>query len=254
MNDSTPEPQHSALNSHPSLLTSHPSPLRLGLFGGSFNPIHNGHLTIAHVAHDRLPLDKVLFIPTGDPPHKQDGSLAPSRDRYEMVRRAIADTPVFDLSDIELRRTGKSYTVDTIRTLAQQYGPTVHLFFLIGLDAFLDFPNWKSPMELLHLCRFVIVPRPGQSFQSLTQMPLLPALAPQVLTQLDKGHLSKLDIEIPSCPGVTCLPMPPCSISASEIRQRIQRGETTANMLPLPVESYILKHRLYQEERDRTII
>lgn len=244
----------SKFESPSSPLTPHHSPLRLGLFGGSFNPIHNGHLTIARVAHDRLRLDRMLFIPTGDPPHKQDGSLASSPDRYEMVRRAIADTPFFALSDIELRRAGKSYTIDTIRTLSQQYGTTAEFFFLIGLDAFLDVPNWKSPMELLHLSRFVIVPRPGQSFESLAHMPFLPTIAPQVLKQLDIGALSTLDIDIPSCPGVICLPTPPCSISASEIRQRIRRGETTANMLPLSVESYILQHRLYQEERDRTII
>ena len=247
MNSSNPELQHSALS------TQH-SALKLGLFGGSFNPIHNGHLTIARVAHDKLRLDRVLFIPTGDPPHKRDGSLAPAHDRYEMVRLAIAGMPSFDLSDIEIRRTGKSYTIDTIRTLEHQYGPTAELSFLIGLDAFLDFPNWKSPVELLRLCRFVVVPRPGQSFLSLAGMPLLPTLAPEALMQLDTRELSKLDIAIPSCPGITCLPIPPCSISASEIRQRIQQGRTSANMLPPSVESYILHHRLYQEERDPTII
>jgi len=239
---------------HPSLLTPHPSPLQLGLFGGSFNPIHNGHLTIARVACDKLRLDRMLFIPAGDPPHKLDGSLAPAHDRYEMVRLAIADIPYFDLSDSEIRRTGKSYTIDTIRALKHQYGPTADLSFLIGLDAFLDFPNWKSPMELLRLCRFVIVPRPGQSFLSLADMPLLPTLAPESFMQLDAGKLPRLDVAIPSCPGVTCLPIPLCSISASEIRQRIQHGEMMANMLPASVESYILQHRLYQEERDRTII
>lgn len=238
----------------PSEFEPHLPPLQLGLFGGSFNPIHNGHLTIARVGHDKLRLDRMLFIPAGDPPHKREGSLAPAHDRYEMVRLAIADIPSFDLSDIEIRRTGKSYTIETIRSLKHQYGPTVELSFLIGLDAFLDFPNWKSPIELLHLCRFVIVPRPGQSFLSLADMPLLPPLAPESFMQLDAGELSRLDVAIPSCPGVTCLPIPPCSISASEIRQRIQHGEMTANMLPPSVESYILQHRLYQEERDRTII
>jgi len=215
------------------------------LFGGSFNPIHNGHLAIARAAQTLLRFDLVLFIPTGDPPHKQGGSLASARDRYEMVRLAIAGIPSFDLSDIEIRRTGKSYTIDTIRALRHQYRTTTEVSFLIGLDAFLDFPSWHSPMELLRLCRFIIVPRPGQSFQSLAQLSVLPPISPEILIRLDAGELPKLDLAIPSCPGVTCLPILPCSISSSEIRQRIRRGGSTANMLPPSVESYILEHRLY---------
>ena len=232
----------------------HPSPLKLGLLGGSFNPIHNGHLTIARLVRDRLRLDQVLFVPTGDPPHKRDGSLAPAKDRYEMVRLALSDTPFFQLSDIEIRRTGKSYSIDTIRELQRQFGSSTELYFLIGLDAFLDLPNWKEPIELLDACRFVVVPRPGQSFRSLANMPLLPALDAQTLTQLDAGTLSQFDIVLPSHRGIICLPIPPCSISASEIRQGIRQRTMRVNMLPPPVESYILQHRLYQEGCDRTNI
>jgi nicotinate-nucleotide adenylyltransferase len=232
----------------------HPSPLKLGLLGGSFNPIHNGHLTIARLVHDKLRLDQVLFIPTGDPPHKRDGSLAPAKDRYEMVRLALAGTPSFQISDIEIRRSGKSYSIDTIRELQRQFGSSTELYFLIGLDAFLDFPNWKEPTELLRTCRFVVVPRPGQSFRSLANMPLLPPLDARTLDRLDAGVLPQLDIVMPSCKGIICLPIPPCSISASDIRQRIRQKTTQANMLPPPVESYILQHRLYQEGCDRTNI
>lgn len=238
----------------PSPLTPQPSPRKLGLLGGSFNPVHNGHLTIARLVRDQLRLDQVLFIPTGDPPHKRDGSLAPAKDRHEMVRLALAGTPSFHLSDIEIRRSGKSYTIDTIRELQRQFGSSAELYFLIGLDAFLDLPNWKEPIELFQACRFVVVPRPGQSFRSLANMPLLPALDTQALTQLDAGTLPQLDIAMPSCRGIICLPIPLCSISASEIRQRIRQRTTQANMLPPPVESYILQHRLYQEGCDRTNI
>jgi nicotinate-nucleotide adenylyltransferase len=241
-------------NPHPALLTPHPLPLKLGLLGGSFNPIHNGHLTIARLVREQLRLDQVLFIPTGDPPHKRDGSLAPAKDRYEMVRLALVGTPSFQLSDIEIRRSGKSYSIDTIRELQRQFGSSTELYFLIGLDAFLDFPNWKEPMELLRACRFVVVPRPGQSFRSLADMPLLPALDARALDRLDAGVLPQLDIAMPACKGITCLPIPPCSISASDIRQRIRQKTTQANMLPPPVESYILQHRLYQEGCDRTNI
>ena len=230
------------------------SPLKLGLLGGSFNPIHNGHLTIARLVRDKLRLDQVLFIPTGEPPHKRDGSMAPAKDRHEMVRLAIAGTPSFELSDIEIRRTGKSYSIDTIRELQRQFGPSTELYFLIGLDAFLDLPDWKDPMELLRACRFVVVPRPGQSFRSLADMPLLPKLDSHALTQLDTETRPQLDIAVPSCRGIICLPIPPCSTSASDIRQRIKQRASLANMLPPPVESYILQHRLYQEGCDRTNI
>jgi nicotinate-nucleotide adenylyltransferase len=226
----------------------------LGLLGGSFNPIHNGHVAIAGLVRDKLRLDRVLFIPAGDPPHKRDGSLAPAKDRYEMVRLAIAGTPSFDLSDIEVRRTGKSYSIETIRALERQFGPSTELYFIIGLDAFLDFHNWKAPLELLQACRFVVVPRPGQSFQSLAKMPLLPELDSHALARLDTGELTRLDIPIPSCRDIICLPIPLCATSASDIRQRIRRRATLANMLPPPVESYILHHRLYQEDHDRTNI
>ncbi|MCP9463722.1 MAG: nicotinate-nucleotide adenylyltransferase [Nitrospira sp.] len=228
------------------------SPFKLGLLGGTFNPIHNGHLAIAGEVRDRLQLDRVLFIPAGDPPHKEDRSLAPAAARYEMVRLAIADTPSFELSDIEVRRKGKSYSIDTVRTLKQQVGPTTDLYFIIGLDAFLDIHHWRAPLELLQLCRFVVVPRPGHSYRSLAAISLLPPLDHQALAQLDRGAVPRLDISIPSCQTIICLSIPLCPVSASEIRQRVRRGQSLANLLPPPVESFILQHQLYQEDTDRT--
>jgi nicotinate-nucleotide adenylyltransferase len=238
-------------------LTPHPSPLncnRLGLLGGSFNPIHNGHLAIAHRVYERLELSQILFIPTGDPPHKRGGSLASPTARLEMVRLAITGTPFFEVSTIELDRAGKSYSIDTVREVQQQYGPSWKLFFIIGLDAFLEFPTWRTPGELLKLCHFVVVPRPGQSFQTLAKMTLFSDLNVQVLAQLDAGVLDQLDIAIPDSSGITCLPLPPCSISASEIRERVRNRLPLANMLPPSVESYILQHILYQEDSNRTRI
>jgi nicotinate-nucleotide adenylyltransferase len=228
--------------------------MKLGLFGGSFNPIHNGHLGIARQALEKLRLDRILFIPTGDPPHKQDGAMAPAKDRYEMVRLAIAGDPSFAISDIELTRQGKSYSIDTIRELLHRHGATNQLFFLIGLDAFLDFPSWKEPQALLATCRFVVVSRPGQSFQALATLPMLGQPDRHALAQLDAGEMATLDLSIPSGLGVICLPLPPCAISASDIRQRVRRGTALVNLLPPPVESYIIHHRLYREDRDRTNI
>ncbi|MDF0673358.1 MAG: nicotinate-nucleotide adenylyltransferase [Nitrospira sp.] len=238
---------------HSPLATRH-SPLKLGLLGGSFNPIHNCHLSIAHHVHEWMQLSQLLFIPTGDPPHKQGGSLAPANVRVDMVRLAIADSPLFMVSDIEIQRTGKSYSIDTVRSLQDHYGPYTELFFVIGLDAFLDFPTWREPHELLKICHFVVVPRRERSFQALAEMPLLPNLDPLALGQLDTGVQNRLDIVIPSCPGITCLALPPCSISASEIRRRVRDGLSLADMLPPSVESYILRHSLYQEDSDLTRI
>jgi len=227
-------------------------PRQIGLFGGSFNPIHNGHLAIVRQAHKILALDRTLFIPTGDPPHKRDEALAPAQDRYEMVRLAIAGTPGFELSDIEISRKGKSYSIDTVRELQRRYGPSTRLIFLIGLDAFLDLPNWREPDALLATCSFVVISRPGQSFTALMALPFLPNPTAEQLAPLDARAVTRLDLPLPSGQTIICLSLPPSPISASDIRQRIRRGTTLANLLPPPIESYILEKKLYQEDEHRT--
>jgi nicotinate-nucleotide adenylyltransferase len=219
--------------------------MRLGLLGGTFNPIHNGHLAVARQTRDALHLDRILFIPTSDPPHKPQQNLAPAKDRYEMARLAIAADPAFSISDIELQRPGKSYTVDTIRLLQREYGADAALFFLIGLDAFLDFQTWREPETLLGLCSFVVISRPGRSFQSLSKITLLPPLPTQSLADLDAGRQAMLDTAIGK-QRLICLPLPPSKESASDIRARIAQGLPVANLLPPSVESYILHHHLYE--------
>lgn len=231
--------------------TQHSGILRLGLLGGSFNPIHNGHLAIARQTREALGLDRILFTPTGQPPHKRNASLAPAQDRYEMVRLAIASDPTLAISDVELRRPGKSYSIDTVRLLQQEYGAQTQLFFLVGLDAFLDFPSWRDPQALLELCQFVILSRPGQSFRSLSTVRLLPPIPYPSLADLDTERISQITAPL-GAQGLICLKLPPCSISASDIRSRIRQGLPVVNLLPPPVESYILHHHLYQEDRDHT--
>ena len=227
------------------------SRMRLGLLGGSFNPVHDGHLAIAHQTREALGLDQILFVPTSHPPHKPNGSLAPAQDRYEMVRLAIASDPSLAISDVEIRRPGKSYTIDTVRLLQQEYGADTRLFFLIGLDAFLDFPSWRDPLTLLELCSFVVLSRPGLSFRSLSTIALLPPIPYPSLADLDADQISRIETQI-GTQRLICLKLPPCSISASDIRLRIRQGLPVANLLPPLVESYILRHHLYQEERNRT--
>ena len=231
--------------------TQHSGPLRLGLLGGSFNPLHNGHLAIAHQTREVLGLDQVLFIPTSFPPHKPNGSLAPAHDRYEMVRLAIASNPSLAISDVEVRRPGKSYSIDTIRLLQQEYGMQTQLFFLVGLDAFLDFPSWRDPQTLLTLCRFVVLSRPGLSFRSLSTITLLPPIPYPSLMDLDAGRISQIEAPLGE-QALICLKLSPSPVSASDIRMRIRQGLPVANLLPPLVESYILQHHLYQEDRNRT--
>jgi nicotinate-nucleotide adenylyltransferase len=218
--------------------------MRLGLLGGTFNPIHNGHLAIARQTREALALDRILFIPTSDPPHKLPQSLAPAKDRYEMVRLAIGSDPLLAVSDVELRRSGTSYSIDTVRQLQQEYGPQTELFFLIGLDAFLEFPSWHEPNTLLTLCSFIVISRPGLSFQALSTLPLLPPLSQQSLLDLDKGGSSRLTVPM-GAHALICLRLPPSDVSASGIRSKFKQGHPTANLLPPPVESYILQHHIY---------
>jgi nicotinate-nucleotide adenylyltransferase len=217
---------------------------RLGLLGGTFNPIHNGHLAIARQTREALALDGVVLIPTGDPPHKPHESLAPAKDRYEMVRLAIASDASLSLSDVEVHRPGKSYSIDTVRLLQQQYGLGTCLYFLIGLDAFLEFPTWRDPETLLTLCSFVVLSRPGLSFQALSALPLIPHLPQASLADLDAGRSRRLDVSVGS-QSLTCLRLPPSNVSASDIRARIVQGAPTANLLPPVVVSYILQHHIY---------
>lgn len=226
--------------------------MRLGLLGGTFNPVHRCHLEIAAQCRSRLNLHRILFIPSGDPPHKPPGSLAPAHDRMEMLRLAIGGQSAYAVSDIELRQPGKSYSIDTVRSLRKEFGPTTDLFFLIGLDAFVDLPNWREPEDLLTLCSFTVLSRPGRAFRDLAMFPLLPSLDATILADLDAGRRDRYDVPLTQGRSVIFLATPPCTVSASDIRARIRGGRPTGNLLPAPVESYIIRRGLYRGKTDRT--
>jgi nicotinate-nucleotide adenylyltransferase len=225
--------------------------MRLGLLGGSFNPIHRCHLSIAQSALQLLQLDRILFIPTGDPPHKQPGTLADSQHRYRMVQLAIQDRPKFALTDIEIRRSGKSYSIDTVRAIQQEFGPDTMLFFIIGLDAFLDLPSWKEADLLLKTCHFVVISRPATTFLAVASIPLFHDIPEGALIALDCARDDRADVPLATGRTLTFLRLPPCEISASEIRTRIHEGRPLANLLPPLVESYILREGLYREDSER---
>ena len=218
--------------------------MKLGLYGGAFNPIHRCHLEVAEAAQSRLGLDQVLFIPTGDAPHKPPADFIPAAHRVAMVRLAIAPYPHFQLSEIETGRPAKSYSIDTVRELTKTSTADTHLIFIIGLDAFLQFPGWREPERLLELCDFAVVSRPGVLFASLGKLPLLAIKDPGSLAQLDSGQAEVQELRLKTGRSLWGLAIPPCRVSAQDIRNRLKRGQSVENLLPPAVESYILKNLL----------
>lgn len=217
----------------------------IGLLGGSFNPIHNGHLHIAQYVYDTIHLDRIIFIPTGDPPHKPPASLAPAHHRFEMVKQAIAPFPYFTISDHEIQSAAVSYSVDTVTHFKKECPEGTELGFIVGLDAFLDFCSWRQVDHLLTLCHFIVCSRPGVAFTQLQSLTFLPATPPQAFQSLDQGDLTRLDILLPSGKTIFLLSGPPCEISASTIREHLALDSHVSQWLPPAVESYIIRNRLY---------
>lgn len=220
---------------------------KIGLLGGTFNPIHRCHLTLAHDVRQRLNLDQILFIPTGDPPHKHAVDLAPAEDRLAMVTLALEGEPGLEVSDLEIRRPGISYSIDTVTLLQQEWGASAELYFLVGLDAFLDLSTWRRAGDLLSSCHFVVVSRAGASFTQLSNMELLPPLDNAALRDLENRRTDSLVFELPAARRLFLLAIPPCLVSATLIRERIRLGASLDGLLPAQVESYILRKGLYRE-------
>ena len=195
------------------------------LFGGSFNPIHYGHLLLADEVRDRLSLDRVIFMPAGVPPHKPAAEIAPAADRFAMVSLAIADNPAFEVSDLEVRRAGPSYTADTLEALRL---PRAELFLLIGSETFLDLLSWHEPRRVAALCRLIVVPRTGSTFDRASEA------ARKVVREIG---IAPDDVRVTHA---TSLP-----VSASEIRLRAAEGRSLRYRVPSAVAAYIVAHRLY---------
>ncbi len=198
---------------------------RTAVFGGSFNPIHYGHLLLADEVLETLKLARILFVPAAVPPHKSPAHLAPAGDRHEMVRLATAGHPKFEVSDAELRRAGPSYTVDTLEALRS---PGEDLFLIVGSETFLDLLTWREPRRIAELARLVVVPRVGSAFDHDS------AAAQKVVREIGQE---------PLIVRATSLP-----ISASDLRRRVREGRSVAYRLPEAVAAYIRARRLYQSE------
>ena len=196
----------------------------IGVFGGTFDPIHLGHLTIAEEARLKVGLSQIVFVPAGLPWLKVDRTVGPAVHRIEMVNRAIASNPNLRISTAEVDRPGCSYTVETMAIMQEQLGTGARLFFILGWDSLVDFPRWKEPAKLVKMCKLIAVPRLGS-------------------VQLNLETLEE------SIPGITrrviLLNMPPIDISASDIRGRVAQGLSIRHLVPDEVERYIREQELY---------
>ena len=219
--------------------------MKIGIFGGTFNPIHEGHLAIAEEVRNAVGLDKVLFIPAGVPPHKKDQEVIKAIHRLEMVRLAIENRPHFEVCDLEVERAGTSYTVDTVETLKKSYSEETIWFLMLGLDAFLGFNSWREPERLLDLCHFVVVSRPGFRFIEISRLPFVKSASSEKLARLDSSDESRSEFDLGISTQIILLRVQAWEVSATEIRSHLSGGKRRRNLLPLPVESYIIKNQLY---------
>lgn len=201
--------------------------VKVGLLGGSFDPIHLGHLVLAEEARERLGLARVLFVPNRLPPHKTGREMAPPADRLEMVRLAIAGNPAFEASEIELWRDGPSYSIDTVtRFRADHEDWDIH--FLIGADTLPELPTWYRAEDLAARCKFVVASRPGQSLRNLDPL---------------RGTFTEDQI---AAVAARCIEIPLIGVSSTEIRQRVREGCSIRYLVPEAVMDYIRGRGLYR--------
>ncbi len=199
---------------------------KIGIMGGTFDPIHYGHLVTAEAARDKFNLDRVIFVPSGNPPHKRHKAISTGNDRMNMTMLATANNPYFEVSDIELDREGYTYTIDTLKEFIVRYGVDSRFYFITGADAVMEILTWKDVSFILKLCRIVSAYRPGSDMHKFKNM----------VDELERVHRSNIHmIEVPAL-----------AISSTEIRKRVRDGITIKYLLPEKVEEYILDRGMYR--------
>jgi len=200
--------------------------LKIGICGGTFDPIHYGHLMIAEYMRDSFKLDKVIFIPAGNPPHKKLSDISCAETRYEMVKLATLSNPYFEVSRIEIDREGITYTIDTLNKIIELYNNKTELYFITGADVIKEIKTWKKYDEIFKVCEFITALRPDfidQEFYKATEY-------------YNKVYNAKINI----------VNVPLMQISSTDIRQRIKNGNSVKYLLPESVEEYILNNGLYK--------
>jgi nicotinate-nucleotide adenylyltransferase len=204
-------------------VTSPSRPRRIGVLGGTFDPVHNGHLSIANALRAALDLERVVWVPAGRPPHKTGQIVSRDRDRLAMLELALAGSATDEISTIDIDRAGPSYTADTLEILAERFGPA-RLFFLMGEDSLRDLPTWHDPERLLRVAELAVAARPGVDAN-------LGSVARQVPAVQQRVHV---------------VPTEEIAISSSEIRRRARENQSIQGLVPAPVEAYIRDHGLYR--------
>ena len=204
-------------------------PKKIGIMGGTFNPVHHGHLVTAQEALDQFGLDEVIFIPTGDPPHKIEDLLAHAEDRYLMTVIATSSNSSFFVYRIEIDRKGKSYTIDTVKELRKLLGSDSELYFITGADAILEILTWKNTREIVTLAKFIAATRPGYDLSKIKEL-----------------KTTLFDSEDEADRRIFIMEIPALAISSTDIRQRIKIGRPVNYLVPEGVNNYILKHGLYK--------
>jgi len=194
--------------------------VKLGIFGGTFNPVHNAHLVAAQEVREKMKLTRVIFIPSAHPPHKVEKKLAAAAHRLNMLKLAIEKIPYFSVSTLEIDRGGKSYSVDTMRELRKKYGKKTEFFFILGIDAAKEISTWKDVRDFLKMCKLITINRPGFSSS-------------------------------PSPLHTPTVSVTPIGISSHLIRKRLGEGRPVTYLVPEKVEKYIRRYKLYQRNVKR---
>jgi nicotinate-nucleotide adenylyltransferase len=198
---------------------------KIGIMGGTFDPVHYGHLVTAEGARCEFGLDQVLFLPSGIPPHKTKKRVSSAEHRYMMTVLATLSNPHFEVSRIDIDRKGISYTIDTLQILREQYGPKVELYFITGADAIFEIMSWKDSDQLLKIAHFIAATRPGFSLEEL----------PVTTQKWVDEHQDRFHV----------LKVPAMAISSTDIRDRVRYGHSIRYLVPELVDHYILRHSLY---------
>jgi nicotinate-nucleotide adenylyltransferase len=220
--------------------------MKIGLFGGTFNPIHFGHLRAALEVREGCGLDRVLLIPAAVPPHKESGPLAAAADRLRMIELAVEGEPGITVSDVEIRRGGPSYTVDTVRYFRRELPDGADIFLIVGLDAFLEIDTWKSFRELLALVPVIVISRPdaahrgaGSEREAVADF-IRSRISPQRTLSGDSAVFSAEGVR-----GVTLFPVTALDVSSSRIRDLAAAGRSIRFLVPEPVRQHIKDRGLY---------
>jgi len=200
---------------------------RVGIMGGTFDPIHYGHLVTAEVARHSFDLEVVIFVPAGRPPHKTEQRITDVEHRYLMTAMATVTNSCFEVSRVEIERPGPSYTIETMSEFRRRLGSQARLFFITGADAILEIWGWKDAQRLLKICEFIAATRPGYVLSGLETL----------LAQVEEPDRQRLHL----------LEVPALAISSSDIRERVRRGRPIKYLVPEVVENYIYKHGLYRD-------